>query len=156
MDTLTSMILAASLQLGLPCFETSVTPAQFQSMAASVRSHALMPESDEVAGAMRPAVTAASDTYADSEDLLFYFASHAQVVGDFSQAPSTPWLELRSLADLGLRPFSERSQEGAAPAWVGHKACVLSAAGNVAFAETRPAFAPGDAVPGTPDATGNR
>jgi hypothetical protein len=141
-----NMILAAAVQLGLPCLEAPVTPAQFQSMKAHVRSDALMLESQDMTGTMQPAATAATDTYADREDLLFYFASHVQVVGDLARAPSNPWLELRSLADLRLRHFSESRQGGAATARVGNKACGWSAAGDFAFAATLPAFAQGDAA----------
>jgi len=38
-----------------------------------------------------------ANTQSDLDDLLFYFSSHAQAVGDSTGPTMTPWLELRPI-----------------------------------------------------------
>jgi hypothetical protein len=67
-------------------------------------------------------------------DLLFYFSSHAQAVGDTSGPTMKPWLELRPIADVEQAGLSGASE----PVAVGEDhACSRSAAHAPAFASAR-------------------
>ena len=70
---------------------------------------------------------------AESDDLLFYFSSHAQAVGDAEGPTMTPWLELRPIGYVEQRVLGGSGD----PAPVGDAdSCSRSAASGPASGRT--------------------
>ncbi|UCH47958.1 MAG: hypothetical protein JSU95_18300 [Betaproteobacteria bacterium] len=73
-----------------------------------------------VRGTDKPERDLYSETAAPADsDLLFYFSSHAQAVGDTTGPTMTPWLELRPIGDVEqgvLSGTSEPAPVGSDPA----------------------------------------
>jgi len=109
MITVMSLFLTAALQPALPALEGSMKATGFdgvairqgQDLTATDRVRQRGPERLQHAG---------PDPHAGPDDWLFYFVSHAQAVSDASDAPLTPWLELRPLTDHQLAASGRAEQ----------------------------------------------
>ena len=105
MNILIFLFLPLAAHGDVPCPQLSVNSMAIQRVAAnyhgSKRSGPDLIETGVIgAGKAKQGNRLETVVSAESDDLLFYFSSHAQAVGDASGATLTPWLELRPIGEI--------------------------------------------------------
>jgi len=124
------LLLSVASYPDLTCSQVSTNGAQIQPVVAIGGAAGRF---QELAVTSRhgpePVFDTVSKAHAESEDLLFYFSSHAQAVDDTSGANLTPWLGLRPIGEASRSVLSGTSDSAQAPAGKRDKACSWSPGG---------------------------
>ncbi len=105
MNILIFLFLPLAAHGEVPCPQFSVNSTEIQMVAANHlgygrNGHDLIETGVIGAGKAEQSKRAATVARIESDDLLFYFSSHAQAVGDTSGPTMTPWLELRPIGQV--------------------------------------------------------
>lgn len=110
MNILIFLFLPLAAHGDAPCPQLSVNSTEIQMVAAnhhgSMRTGSIGNGHDLIemgvigAGKAEQGNRAGTVAGTESDDLLFYFSSHAQAVGDTSGPTMTPWLELRPIGEV--------------------------------------------------------
>ena len=130
MNILMAMFLSLAAHGPAACSQFSANSTEIHMVAASRLGHNLVESgvngTDQLT--IRHGAAKASDD-ASADDLLFYFSSHAQAVGDTPGSILTPWLELRPIGDVVQGGTPAAGDPASQPHGNGPGACSWSAAG---------------------------